>query len=1051
MSIYEDTTQGSQDRPSVFGTSGGVIGYGLSVMKRMLNHGTITGTDVAGGIVGATYVIGAADFPPTTVNINTAINYGDVKAVNSANFGNIDPYSLTYDEISLEHLEDNDSYIFPVNLSNPIEVQKMRREPGSKRGFGGIFGRLQRGTNGVMTPSGGDFDFIVNANPNIDLVGRIDQVYNYTASATAYQFRSAYGNYYSARENDSTQVVFTGFYYAYGLLSNRVLLKTNQYQYTARVDILYEQIGQETIEDSRPGNTITITGGQRIYYSGTSYRTSLLNNSSDMYYFYHSAIDIPYITETDNDNPDEYMYDEDFRMRTDSDLQEFIYYMPADLLADRFSEDRPNGMYVLSTSAGSTFGAVLPANIDASLMKSINEDYSVQVVEPDDIALSELAVVDEPFYWSGTTGGSDVMDSLTDEVAYQYDALEDVFFVPGDPSQKYFHLDGAIRKYQNISLNLNYDFVSPTYRSPLDSQVETKYLELRQTVFNDKAELIPSDSIGVVLEEDEGSDTVLANADIDYENKVLTFTISMEAFLENQTTASYNITNALTSAYALIAIRAYDYYEDTPSQAELEAFRELLKDSEESGISTDYPALLEVVLPDKEIEDETSPITIGYFTVYSEAFVGDDIFAHPQYYNDYRVDVIFTPGIAYSTGSTGLTGAVFDGGSLIDVSATSTDIRSSGNVGSSGSLRLVFTDTNGVFTESYDFKAYFVLKYNNGATVSSEYYTVSSEPTTIADVSGTLTGTYALTFTFFGTTRMGDYYLEYRYFPSSSLNTVYFDKSASSAKEVIDLSHYSILDSLSIAGLLIESDINLGYTLSIDTGTDNFTENENLSLLAYQSNLTFDISFMTAGSFAISPFAEITRAQLISTTYTDGYKDYLIEYVVMAEDTTTNTYTHHVYERDIDFTSVLRNGNETNPEEVYAAREDSLTTFTVDIGLDQTLDLYSLTEGIDSYITISVTATSLDELVVYDPEDIVGITYDVDDYLLIYMGFDTIPGIYTFQFYFYRDGTQYYVTLDTTLEIKKVEGVSAYLTDIRFSQLSFETSYPSMFTTNSLG
>ncbi|MFA5466885.1 MAG: hypothetical protein WC251_03440, partial [Candidatus Izemoplasmatales bacterium] len=42
-------------------------------------------------------------------------------------------------------------------------------------------------------------------------------------------------------------------------------------------------------------------------------------------------------------------------------------------------------------------------------------------------------------------------------------------------------------------------------------------------------------------------------------------------------------------------------------------------------------------------------------------------------------------------------------------------------------------------------------------------------------------------------------------------------------------------------------------------------------------------------------------------------------------------------------------------------------------------------------------------------------------------------------------------TLDTTLEIKKVEGVSAYLTDIRFSQLSFETSYPSMFTTNSLG
>jgi hypothetical protein len=956
ISVYPNTTVGSNDRPGVYAASGGVVGYGLSTMKNMLNHGTISGTDVAGGIVGATYVEGDANTLTTVVDINTAINYGDIKAISVSSYSSIDKYELSFDDVSDYFLPDGNTTIFPSSYGTDF--------PSTKRGFGGIFGRLQRGVRGIMSTEGGSFNFIVNANPNIDLVGRLDQDYAFTNSARYFQFYDAI--YYSARFNDTTQMVFTGFYYYYLRITNRTS-SWGVYTYTATIVSIYKQVGVESELVSSPNTPgYVFTSSQRLNTNSYTYR-------------YNTGIEVNWITEnpsdpniTDIDN--EYIYDPDFPMRTNPILQKYIYYMENNLLAPQFTSVRPYGMYVLSTTAGSTYGSVLPANINTGLMKPINEDY------------------------------------------------------PGD-----------------ISLLLDYDTVSPLYLSDFSADFVSRYDLLRQTVFNDKAELIPSDSVDVVLKEVGGSSTVLSAVDIDYINKTLTFTISMEAFLAGQTTASYEVASAFTSACALIAIRAYDYYGHSPSQAEIEAFRALLNSAGESGISLDYPADLEVTLPAKTITSEVT-LSLGYFTVYSEAFVKNNLFAHPQYYNDYHVYITFTPGIEHSSGSTALTGANLNGGGLIDISSSPTDIRSFGDVESSGSLRLVFTDTNGVFTEGYDFKNSFVLKYSDHTTVASDYYIVSSEPTVI-DAG---TGTYAVTFTFLGNIIKGDYYFEYRFFPSSAVNTIYFDKAASTAKAILDFSHYSILQSKLINGQAISSNINLGYVLNIDTSTNNFTENVDGSLPSYRSKKTYDISFMTAGSFKISPFAEITRAQLISTTYTNGYKDYTIEYVVKAEDSSTVTYTHHVYEREIDFVSALLNGNETNPEDLYVNREDSLTTFTLDLGLDQALDLYNLTEGSESYFTIDVSATDLQETP-YDPDDIVGITYDVDDLLNIYIGFDTLPGYYTFQFYFYRDGTANYVTLATTVEIVKAEGVSAYLTDIRFSQWAFETSYPDMYTANSQG
>ncbi len=951
-----ETTYGTDDRVTIYSSAGGVIGYGLSVMQRMLNHGTISATDVAGGVVGATYVLGGLSTVTTTVNITTAINYGDIKAVDNSDVSSINKYSMSYSDISSYYMADENTFIFPAVYS--------REMPANKRGFGGIFGRLQRGLNGVMTSEDGSFDFIVNANPHIDLIGRLDQVQNFSSSSRFFRFNDAI--YYSARWNDTTQVVFTGYYYTYGKILSRT--SSDPYIYTALAQNVYEQVG---IVSTNLGNYNT----EYTFDSTNSYSTGTQK------YGYYGHIPVPWITEDPNDPhitdiDNEYMYDPDFPMRTNPDLTEYIYYMTNDLLASRFTTPRPNGMYVLSTSAGQSFGSVIPKNIDMSYIRMIDEDY---------------------------TGF--------------------------------------------ISLDSDYNVISPIMKKYFDTTIEDGYLNLRQTTFNDKAEIIPSDSVYVTMHEDGGSETVLSNPDIDYINKTVTFSISMEAFNESQTSASYAVTNALISSYALIAIRPDDYYGHSPSVSELQSFRSLLYPEKNSVISTSYPADLDVTLPSHDI---TSNVTysVGYFTIYSEAFIGDDLYATTEYYNDYEVFIEFTPTLDLLPGTTQIETVQFNGGSTVDASGT-TDVRSLGDVNAMGSITLNFEDTKGALTQEYDFQDNFVVKYTDGTIVDSSYYLISTSPVNIvSDV-----GYYSITFTFIDATKMGDYYFEYSYFPNSTVYTCYFDKDPSTESSIIDFTYYSENDSISYDGYVITSYINIGAPVDMDTSTTNYSSTVNSSLASYISNTTFDIDFMTVGSLEISPFAEIVSARLISVSITDGYKTYQMEYIVQAEDgSTQSVYTHNLIERTVDLTSVLKDGNDIELDSVFATREATLTEFTVDLGFDQNLDLYIIDPGAYSYLEISVTGTTNDGGTTYTSEQIVGITYSTDNYLIIDMTSDTLPGIYTFSFIYYRDGsTSDYVTFESNLIITKNLGTNAYLSNIKFSELANETTYPDINITDEDG
>ena len=109
--VYSSEAQ----RPGIRAAAGGVIGYGLFKMKRMLNHGTISATDVAGGIVGATYIVGttnSSSIPATIVDIDTAVHYGKVKAAKTTAYSSFN-YDNSKDTSQLTYFyPDNSSFIF---------------------------------------------------------------------------------------------------------------------------------------------------------------------------------------------------------------------------------------------------------------------------------------------------------------------------------------------------------------------------------------------------------------------------------------------------------------------------------------------------------------------------------------------------------------------------------------------------------------------------------------------------------------------------------------------------------------------------------------------------------------------------------------------------------------------------------------------------------------------------------------------------------------------------------------------------------------------------
>ncbi|MDY0075129.1 MAG: hypothetical protein RBR75_04590, partial [Acholeplasmataceae bacterium] len=1044
------TRTSTEERPGINAAAGGVIGYGLSIMRRMVNHGQISSTDVAGGVVGATVV-----FVTAYVKIDTAINYGTVRAFNRGTSQNNWLYFNAVDIMDYESIRDHfypvdSTFIFPETYSD------IRLYPEDKRGFGGIFGRLQRAANQFMygnNDSRSTFNFIVNMDPNVDLIGRLDQVYNFYSSLRYFDFTNAV--YYSAKKHDTTQAVFTGISYFYDNSSSssssyyatrtetNISITSRKYEYTynssteqwmrttyertmnrSEISLYgrrYERVGYDSADyenyqtevvsrsagPSHGSSGWSAVGGSTVavgtlneykyehdlplynqVWDVESTKTTGSSNTTQVpngYYLFGVTLPVPLITEEATDNVGEYVYGSSFPMITDTVLQQYIYFAENGNLSPTFINARPNGMYVLATSSGSTFGSILPANL-------------------------------------------------------KFDQLLPLYASEGELP----------------SFDVNYDMPTRIIAStdPFYANLQTEYQALFQTMYSDKSRLLDDNDQTLILEEDGGSYTKLyrpsvVQPTVSVSRGIITFNLNMAMldFTEsNFATVDYHILGEMLPKNAIFAQTIEDYYG-------------LPYGSDTSAYTSSYQALLEdFVNPDIPIEEKedltpnwiytfdsnnptTGIITIGYLTSYSEVSQYYASFLNDNYVTDYeiRLNVTFnasaTAPVPYSY--------QIDGGTTrtpfvtnitvepIDTSLT-INFRDYYSVLPVGTdiLSLGTYDNDNVVLEYYDpiTESYVMVDYEDFILTST-----LSQNTTYRPFSFTLQVNPQL--------RAGDYRVGLKLLPYQDEKTYYtFTKGTSTSRSIKEIEHYSsgLVEPMSTT---FQTYVNFGYNFDFSSLTPVAVIDPEAK--AYQSEvLYYTLPFLDL--LKISEFAEITGVVQNATTYTaEGFRIYNFRYTIRSESGSSTTHIHQLIERPISINDVYRNNNKvvmSSSSPVVISREAVSTTVSINYGVDKnySIDIYNLeTDNPDAYFGIS-------------PSDILGITTSVtDNYLVFTIDQSALAGLYTFAITYNRTGDSP-INLGNVY-IQKSEGTNAYLIDIQFAELATETNYAKIYESDALG
>jgi hypothetical protein len=1035
--------ESTEERPGINASAGGIIGYGLSVMRRMMNHGQISSTDVAGGIAGATVVIQQSFY----VQIDTAINYGTVRAFDR---GTPSSY-LNYAAIDIMDYETIRDHFYPVDSTFifPETYSDIRLYPENKRGFGGIFGRLQRGSSLYMygnNSSTSTFNFIVNMDPNVDLIGRLDQVDNYNSSIYFFDFRNAV--YYSARKNDTTQAVFTGIYWFQDSSTNtnnsanaqrhnyNITITSRKYEYNYNVTTGYWE--RTTYVKSTNRSEVTYYGRRYLrngaYSTYSNYQTeiisrsdapehgstgwsavanstvnigtlnefkyehdlplynqvwddettktigSTINLSTNMpsYYFFARPQGVPVITEDPVDPVGEYVYSSSFAMQNDPDLQEFIYYAENGNLSPTFINSRPNGMYVLATSSGSTFGSILPANMTFN-----------QLLPLDDV-------------------------------------------------------DGKLPRF-----DIDYDNATRIVadESPTFENLLIDYEKLFQTMYSDKSRLLDNTNTTLRLEEQGGSLSKLYLPTVVHpteQNPVGTITFNLHLsqleFVGGNATVNYKIYGAITPNNAVIAKTIEDYYGfpyGTNMNAYVSSYRSLLNDYANPNILPENKPDLEPLFnyTFNFASFSSSTITIGYITSYSEVSQYYDAFLNDNYVTDYVIRLSVTkqtsPTLPYSDSY------VVDGNTRSPVPATIT----AENVDTY--LRFNFRNDSLVLPVGTDILS---LGSTTDDNITLEYYDPNTTSYVLVDYedytrSSTLvSSSYPYRFTLeVGVNpqlRNGQYRVGFRLLPYADRTYYTFTKGSSTTRSIEELEHYSS-GGVVPSGTSIISYVNFGYPLDFSSTT--LTPVIDPEAKAYQENvLYYTLPFLD--KLQISDFSTITNVVVGSTTYSSGFRVYNITYIVESESGSPLTYTHQIRERAVAIADVYRNNNKVTMSSlipVVVTREAVSTTISIDYGIDRTYseDVYNLeSDNPDAYFNIT-------------PSDIDGISFSVtNNYLVFTVDELADSGDYQFQVTYNRTGDSP-ISMGTVY-ITKSPGTNAYLSNIQFAELATETIYAPIYEAN---
>lgn len=1020
----------TNERLGIYGSAGGVIAYGLCKMTRMLNHGKIASNDVAGGIIGATYIFGKADgngaMPVTYVDIDTAVHYGQVEAFIQTQYANAT--FETRDSSTLYYTGSaRTSFLFGSYSSITI---------GAKPGYGGIFGRFQRGAYGVMTSS--TFKNILNMDANIDMVGRADQTS--VGSFFFYRFGQdgVEDTFYSARTGDTSTAVIVGFnevVRTYNYLTNitatfyfrrELILPQNEYIYlvvriagsgrgnyttdTARVIGEYLPLSNNSYTDFQYNHLFTnkVTGATTNITTTTSFPTIMTSSSNTL-----------------RENYQDFGY-------TEQDMINLFAGTTATSVTRTLSRTTPFSITVRISGAQSAYNfpkvqdlTVGDSGYDPSklyifdpsfpLMNPSQSDYIYRVTK--EVLADRFRLAADPLFKNGMYVLASSKGREAGAVLPANLSINNFYGLKEPDTPVYYNLDSI------SASNLNVPSVQDLPSDPL----YLSYSSMFQVRKSDKSLVLPKQdepTIGdLVLYDPNGISPTLEGGTIDNTAKTITFNVSQSAFPSS--TVTYEALQATLSENAVIAVSG-------------------ITSGTHSGFKTAYNARTTNILDGAYKFSYTG--TFDAFnkvqftmTVYSEV-AADDPNLVTIYKTDYTVtinriaqnlNVTLNQILMNSTNVTPLPSLV---GSTYTVSP-------SFPLSPSGTITVRFIDNNTQLPLGHNLTIHRLTK--DGDTVDSAYYTLNLTPKASNNIFG-------FEMTLSDELESGVYRIVFSYYNSSTQFNLDFTKQASSNRLITSVS-YSTYSADALGGLTF-TPTGTNFTTFLEFG-------EILEGVLLNSNRTMTVTPVTNGSslnyintlesvelsldgntlmiLTISPFASITNATVRYEYGGDGRKSYIFNYTIVNELSQSTVITHTVTERELADFIVYKNGNQQFAYPVEVTREALSTNIQIDFRL---LD-------VQLYHDITTVITDLNGVFVPTTDEI---EFFIDDAYAMDITFELEVGEKTYAFTLSREGG---VTYDLgSVVIRKNLGVSAYLNDIRF-QINSEITlkYPEIYQINSDG
>ena len=1033
------STMTTADRPGVFSSAGGVVAYGLFIMNRMLNHGIISATDVAGGIVGATYIIGSATastegntiVPITTVNIDTAVHYGKVQmAKNSAYSGFTYENATSYSD-SYFYISDRSGKLFPSGSSSTVV--------NSKPGFGGIFGRLQRGNYGMMQST--NFVKILNMDPDTDMVGRVDQ----TAVGSYVYYRFSLSDrddtYYTARQNDTTPAALVGY-------SNNIRFTRLEIASSSSVSITVSgnwyngyYVSSITVNQATGVQDTVYRRQVGIYLNGTTFTANQVRNNS-------WKLDLVKDTESNFTN----------RTQTYSGLN----ISAADYFSGLVNTGRTGtttinnftGTLLVGSSSNSTDkpievvtdlettdqqyvpGTTQIFDQDFPLMQETEAKYIYWAYNPVLANRFRLSMIDASIVRPGLdigdanpeykkTGMYVLASTLGREagaVLPQNIKVEALYGL-NEASNSYIDLDnpGSTNLIQNTDLFNDYITMFQTRYNNQSSVLP------RPPVVEDQpkiSELILKDPLNTnpVLENGVMTETVVNGI---VTERIITYTLSTNAF--SSSNLNYIVDSASVSENAVIASNT-------------------LVAGDFSGFKTAYLGRTSNIMqgsykPNLSASFESNVATM-YLRVYSEIAASESsLFENNLYYTNYTIKVVrnTTPF------NVSLTNLKLDGQSITAL-PTLTDSKYTvlQPMNSNGSIELLFTESAGLIEDDHKLSLHGIYLNKGDADeymIDSSYYTILYYPKA--------NNIFGFRVTFNEALMSGNYSIEFSYYINTQRFNVEVEKKASTSKQITSVTHQTFSSNLAgsqlftpvtgnfitytefgnmFEGVLRDTD----STLTIDTI-------EYVGALDYVNQVQYYDFYLGVNRLmrlSVSNFTKITGASVkYQYNLSTGKIEYVFSYDIRSEaETNTSVLTHTVVERNPDSKLVYLNGNQQFGAIVNIARENILSLINVD---------FRFTES-NLYNNISTTITNIEGTYASsDPLFTDKIAVSTSNNYVIQMTNQVPVGDYTFAFVLTREGVPCQLG---TLKVSQNRGVSAYISDINF-QLgsSVIISYPFIY------